>query len=325
MTDPLVPRTDGRVLQDAVALLREARDDIAFHLRDGSDEVSSDMLHKIDSFLAAPEAGKGHWARDLEVNTSASTVARQPAAGSVMAALEEPTMPMLPNQYHPGPRCSCRECLIRYPDAEKRDSERVAESLALAPEASEAGVTPGTAAVVTLVHEEPNIDALYNDPRKQVHDVMYQQGWEAAVAAMDQEIESIKHDNARLVQANADLATELEAKTPAAPSAAAIALFDYLENRPSTDCEWTKGYNEAKRRTLVLLKAAGVERDMSGFTCKGCGHIRGLTNNCLNCGTPMEGPTFVYTPPKRKGEGTEQCTCGKYPHTKDCGSGDAER
>ena len=109
------------------------------------------------------------------------------------------------------------------------------------------------------------------------------------------------------------------------PSAAAIALFAYLENRPSTDCEWTKGYNEAKRRTLVLLKAAGVERDMSGFTCKGCGHIRGLTNNCLNCGTPMEGPTFVYTPPKRKGEGTEQCTCGKYPHTKDCGSGDAER
>ena len=57
------------------------------------------------------------------------------------------------------------------------------------------------------------------------------------------------------------------------PSEAAIALFDYLENRPSTDCEWTKGYNEAKRRTLVLLKAAGVERDMSGFTRKGCGHI----------------------------------------------------
>lgn len=89
-------------------------------------------------------------------------------------------MPMLPNQ-HPGPRCSCRECLNRYPegpwnecalswcqdrmrcahpldgrceapeagkDAEQRDSERVAESLALAPEASEAGKEPSEADVL---------------------------------------------------------------------------------------------------------------------------------------------------------------------------------
>lgn len=28
----------------------------------------------------------------------------------------EGQMAMLPNDYHPGPRCSCRECLSRYPD-----------------------------------------------------------------------------------------------------------------------------------------------------------------------------------------------------------------
>ena len=27
-------------------------------------------------------------------------------------------MAMLPNDYHPGPRCSCLECLIRYPAGE---------------------------------------------------------------------------------------------------------------------------------------------------------------------------------------------------------------
>jgi hypothetical protein len=29
-------------------------------------------------------------------------------------------MVMLPNDHHPGPRCSCRECLRKYPDAIKQ-------------------------------------------------------------------------------------------------------------------------------------------------------------------------------------------------------------
>ena len=29
---------------------------------------------------------------------------------------DPPSMAMLPNERHPGPRCSCSECLRRYPD-----------------------------------------------------------------------------------------------------------------------------------------------------------------------------------------------------------------
>ena len=30
-------------------------------------------------------------------------------------------MPMLPNDHHPGPRCSCRECLVTFPLSEFTD------------------------------------------------------------------------------------------------------------------------------------------------------------------------------------------------------------
>jgi hypothetical protein len=40
----------------------------------------------------------------------------EPAKGQADEQGEEaPTMPLLPNEYHPGPRCSCRECLTKYP------------------------------------------------------------------------------------------------------------------------------------------------------------------------------------------------------------------
>jgi hypothetical protein len=32
-------------------------------------------------------------------------------------------MPMLPNDHHPGPGCSCRECLRRFPDADREPPE----------------------------------------------------------------------------------------------------------------------------------------------------------------------------------------------------------
>ena len=227
MNSKSAPSTDS-----AESLLREAREELRLiRMKDSPACYDPTLRARIDIFLAAPEAGKEHWARDLEVNTSASTVARQPAAGSVMAALEEPTMPMLPNQYHPGPRCSCRECLVTFP-------------------LSKFTAAPQECAPVMGAVGNSSSPPCETDVKP-------------AVAAP----EAVKE-----------------------PSEAEIALFDYLENRPSTDCEWTKGYNEAKRRTLVLLKAAGVERDMSGFTCKGCGHIRGLTNHCLKCGLPDPAP-----------------------------------
>ena len=127
-------------------------------------------------------------------------------------------MPMLPNDHHPGPRCSCRECLVTFPLSKFTAApQECAPVMGAVGNSSsppcETDVKPAVAACLIRYpdaeKEEPNIDALYNDPRKQVHDVMYQQGWEAAVTAMDQEIEALKHDNARLVQTNADLASEL--------------------------------------------------------------------------------------------------------------------
>ena len=106
-------------------------------------------------------------------------------------------MPMLPNQYHPGQRCSCRECLIGYPDAEKLDSER-----------------------------------------------------EAAVTAMDQEIEALKHDNERLVRTNADLASEQH--VPAA-------VVEFVNGKASVilDSKFLSGLTEGSH----VLYAAPQEHD----------------------------------------------------------------
>ena len=101
--------------------------------------------------VAAPEAGNEpahtdhplrHWDRTC------------PAC----IAEKEPTMPMLPNQ-HPGPRCSCRECLNRYPEGPWnecalswcQDRMRCAHPLDGKCEAPEAGKEPSEA--LKLAHE----------------------------------------------------------------------------------------------------------------------------------------------------------------------------
>ena len=65
----------------------------------------------------------GGWARVVAVHMSGSVSLECRCCGNnigmyhannVRPLPDEPVMPMLPNDYHPSARCSCRECLEKF-------------------------------------------------------------------------------------------------------------------------------------------------------------------------------------------------------------------
>ena len=155
----------------------------------------------------------------------------------------EDKMALLPNQYHPGRRCSCRECLSRYPDHIASAGKKVRPAAVVEFVNGRAsvildskflsGLTEGSHVLFAAPQEHDAISGSYAPTRP-------------AVAALGKRIdeEPITHGTPSPTEVHPPVLEPItQTWAGKEPSEAAIALFDYLENRPSTDCEWTKGYN----------------------------------------------------------------------------------
>lgn len=76
------------------------------------------MADGIEAHAEAPARLTGPIQRLLDYAASLHARHHVALAGSRPA---EPQMAMLQNDYHPGPRCSCRDCQRQHPDRDPRD------------------------------------------------------------------------------------------------------------------------------------------------------------------------------------------------------------